>query len=87
MPFQPEKVAIQKYPITEYQPVYFVAESFKAAQQKVREFSHGLERPFAVRYNPFTQTIETLDSKEKIISYTESLKSEMSNLIEALRHL
>ena len=35
-PFDPDKTSLQKYPITEYQPVYFVAESFEDAKEKVR---------------------------------------------------
>jgi len=35
-PFNPAKTAEQKYPITEYQPVYYVADSFEAAKEKVR---------------------------------------------------
>lgn len=34
-PFDPPKTAVQKYPITEYQPVYFVAESFEDAKEKM----------------------------------------------------
>ncbi|KAI1882114.1 hypothetical protein AGOR_G00247350 [Albula goreensis] len=36
MPFDPEKTSVTKYPITEFQPIYFVAESFEDAKQKVR---------------------------------------------------
>lgn len=36
LPFDPEKTSLQKYPITEYQPIYFVAESFEDAKEKVR---------------------------------------------------
>lgn len=32
-PFEPVKTAEQKYPITEYQPVYYVAESFEASKE------------------------------------------------------
>ncbi|KAJ2768658.1 hypothetical protein IWQ56_002854, partial [Coemansia nantahalensis] len=35
-PFDPSKTALQKYPITEYQPTYFVAESFRDATVKLR---------------------------------------------------
>jgi phenylalanine-4-hydroxylase len=35
-PFEPALTAEQDYPITEYQPVYFVSESFEDAKQKVR---------------------------------------------------
>jgi hypothetical protein len=43
--------------------VYFVAESFKDAQEKVRAFANQMERPFTVKYDPYTQSIEVLDSK------------------------
>jgi phenylalanine-4-hydroxylase len=35
LPFEPEVTGGTKYPITEYQPVYFVTESFESAQQKL----------------------------------------------------
>lgn len=34
-PFEPSKTALQKYPITEYQPIYYVAESFEDAKEKM----------------------------------------------------
>lgn len=34
-PFEPAKTALQKYPITEYQPIYYVAESFEDAKEKM----------------------------------------------------
>lgn len=34
--FDPYVTGLQKYPITEYQPLYFVTESFESAQQKMR---------------------------------------------------
>lgn len=62
-PFEPSKTAVQPYPITEFQPVYFVADSFKDAQEKVRDFASTMNRPFSVRYNALTQSVEVLDSK------------------------
>ncbi|RKP24770.1 putative phenylalanine hydroxylase [Syncephalis pseudoplumigaleata] len=86
-PFEPSKVALQKYPITEYQPVYFVADSFKDAKDKVRAFAASLKRPFSVRYNPYTESIEVLDSKEKVHHYAQTIRAEMSNLCDALERL
>ncbi|KAF9994119.1 hypothetical protein BGZ79_001151 [Entomortierella chlamydospora] len=86
-PFEPAKVAQQKYPITEYQPVYFVAESFKDAQMRVREFANSLNRPFSVRYNAYTESIEILDSKEKVIRYAQNIKTDMLTLVDALEKL
>ncbi|KAG0000214.1 hypothetical protein BGZ79_006201 [Entomortierella chlamydospora] len=71
-PFEPAKVAQQKFPFSEYQPVYFVTESFKDAKMRVREFTKSLSRPFSVRYNANTESIEILDSKEKIIRCAQS---------------
>lgn len=34
--FEPSVTGVTKYPITEYQPVYYVAESFASAKAKVR---------------------------------------------------
>lgn len=33
--FDPASTAVQKYPITEYQPIYFVAEDFEDAKEKM----------------------------------------------------
>ncbi|ORY07623.1 tyrosine 3-monooxygenase [Basidiobolus meristosporus CBS 931.73] len=84
VPFDPSKAAVQKYPITEYQPVYFVAESFKDAKDKVREFARSLNRPFDVRYNPYTETVEVLDTREKVVRYAHNIKSDLQNLVNAL---
>jgi phenylalanine-4-hydroxylase len=86
-PFDPAKTCLAKYPITEYQPLYFVAESFKDAQERVREFSAGLKRPFSVRYNPFTQRIEMLDTKEKLERFTSLIKNDIQNLMDAIHRL
>ncbi|KAF9583829.1 hypothetical protein BGW38_008385 [Lunasporangiospora selenospora] len=86
-PFEPAKVAQQKYPITEYQPVYFVADSFKDAQMKVREFANTCSRPFTVRYNAYTESIEILDSKEKVLRYAQNIKQDMLTLVDALEKL
>ena len=35
-PFDPVKTAEQKYPISTYQPIYYISESFEDAKEKVR---------------------------------------------------
>ncbi|KAI8582296.1 hypothetical protein K450DRAFT_228287 [Umbelopsis ramanniana AG] len=86
-PFDPQVTAVQKYPITQYQPVYFVAESFKDAQEKIRAFANQMERPFTVKYDPYTQSIEVLDSKEKVVKYAQNIRDDMRNLTMALEKL
>ncbi|SAL95995.1 hypothetical protein [Absidia glauca] len=87
-PFDPAKTAVQKYPITEFQPVYFVADSFKDAQEKVRDFAaNSMNRPFSVRYNALTQTIEVLDNKEKVLRFAKSIRDDMKTLTTVLETL
>lgn len=85
--FCPEKTGVQKYPITEYQPVYYVAESFEDAQRKIREFALSIPRPFTVHYNPYTQSVEILDAKPQVEELVRDLHSEMELLMDALRKI
>lgn len=52
-----------------------------------REFASQLKRPFSVRYNPYTETIEVLDTKEKLVRYASNIRGDMQNLVDALTKL
>ena len=56
--FDPFDAAEREYPITEYQPVYYEADSFDDAQRRMREYSESFGRLFHVRYNPYSQSLE-----------------------------
>jgi len=81
--FDPVKTGVQKYPITEHQPIYFVTESFESAKQKMIDFAATIPRPFGVRYDPYTQTIQLLDSKRQIQKLITNINSEIRTLIDA----
>ena len=85
--FEPFKTAEQKYPITQFQPVYFIAESFEDAKQKMAEYSLSIPRGFSVRYNPYTQSIEVLDNAYQIMTFASDIKSDMATLEDALKKL
>jgi len=53
----PAQAAVTDFPITEYQPVYFVAASLQDAKAQMYDFCRGLKRPFYARYVPATQRI------------------------------
>jgi phenylalanine-4-hydroxylase len=86
-PFDPAVTGQQKYPITEFQPIYFVAESFEDAQQKMREYALTIPRPFTVRYNPYTQGVEIMDSKVQMEALTRDIQSELQLLTDAIRKM
>ena len=79
--------AQQEYPITKYQPKYFVAESFESAKLKLREYASTLDRPFDIAYNPFTQRVEVLDSISKVQTVMKHLHSQMGVLTRAMTKL
>ena len=55
--WDPGAASRQAYPVTEYQPIYFVAESLPDAKTRMRAFCETLPRPFYARYNPATDSI------------------------------
>lgn len=46
-----------------------------------------MNRPFSVRYNALTQTIEVLDNKEKVVRFAKSIRDDMKTLATVLETL
>ena len=55
--WDPAVAALRAYPVTEYQPVYFVAESLQDAKIRMRGFCEALPRPFYARFHPATDSV------------------------------
>ncbi|KAL0280082.1 UNVERIFIED_CONTAM: hypothetical protein PYX00_001477 [Menopon gallinae] len=85
--FDPVVTAEQLYPITEYQPIYFVAESFEDAKEKMIKYAQTIPRPFGVRYNPYTQSVDILDSKPQIQELIHNINLEMQILTDAFKKI
>ncbi|XP_039287595.1 protein henna-like isoform X1 [Nilaparvata lugens] len=86
-PFDPPKTALQKYPITEYQPVYYVAESFEDAKEKIVKFAQTIPREFTATYNAYTQSIELIDSKPQVKNLINGISGQLQVLKDALNKL
>lgn len=56
-PWEPAVAAVTDFPITEYQPAYFVASSLQDAKERMGVFCRNLSRPFYARYSPTTERI------------------------------
>eukprot|EP00064_Thunnus_orientalis_P003963 superscaffoldBa00000346_g3974 len=82
--FEPEAAAVQPYQDQTYQPVYFVSESFSDAKEKFRTYVGGIKRPFSVRFDPYTSSVEVLDNPLKIQGGLEGVKDELKVLADAL---
>lgn len=82
--FDPAVTAVTKYPITEYQPKYFLADSFESAKNKLKSWAATIPRPFHVRYNPYTQRVETLDKVAGLQKLASDIRTDMMTLQDAL---
>ena len=71
----------------DYQPIYYVANSFDDAKEKFRRWVAGMSRPFEVRFNPHTQTVEVLDSVERLEGAMTQLNIELTHLTNAVNKL
>ncbi|XP_072529879.1 tryptophan 5-hydroxylase 1a [Salminus brasiliensis] len=87
MPFDPKVTCKQECIITTFQDVYFVSDSFEEAKVKMREFAKTIKRPFTVRYNPYTQSVDVLKDTTSINSVVEELRHELDIVGDALNRL
>ncbi|VDP87903.1 unnamed protein product [Echinostoma caproni] len=85
--FDPVRTSAQSYPITQYQPIYFVADSFSDAKKKLKQFTDRMTRPFTVRYDPYTESIEAFDSLSGVKKLVSNMTYDLSLVQEALDKL
>uniref|UniRef100_T1GSC8 Biopterin-dependent aromatic amino acid hydroxylase family profile domain-containing protein n=1 Tax=Megaselia scalaris TaxID=36166 RepID=T1GSC8_MEGSC len=85
--FEPASTAVQPYQDQNYQPIYYVAESFEDAKEKFRRWVSTMSRPFEVRFNPHTERVEVLDSVDKLESVITQLNTEILHLNNAVQKL
>ena len=52
-----------------------------------RKYASTIPRRFGVRYNPYTQSIELLDSKPQIEGLVENISQEIQILLDSLRKM
>lgn len=65
----------------------FLAESFADARVKLYDYALQIPRPAVYRYNPYTQSVETLSSKKQVASLTKEIKSDLALVIDGLRKI
>ncbi|XP_028436945.1 tryptophan 5-hydroxylase 1 [Perca flavescens] len=87
LPFDPVVTCNQECKITTFQDVYFVSESFEEAKNKMREFAKTIWRPFTVRYDPYTQSVDVLKDTNSINDMVKDIRHELDIVEDALNRL
>ncbi|CAJ0957725.1 unnamed protein product, partial [Mesorhabditis belari] len=84
--FDPDRVVQQECLITTFQTAYFYTRNFEEAQQKLRMFTNNMKRPFVVRYNAYTESVEVLNNQRSLMLAVNSLRSDINLLASALHY-
>ncbi|KAK6170757.1 hypothetical protein SNE40_019070 [Patella caerulea] len=82
--FDPVKTSLQEYTDQDLQPIFYVVESFEDMMDKMRNYAANIRRPYEVRYDPYTQTVQTLNNKDMLHSVTRDLRGELEYLERAI---
>lgn len=85
--FDPDRVVQQECLISTFQSAYFFTNDFEEAQQKLRTFTSNMNRPFVVRYNPYTESVEVLNNKRSLMLAVNSLRSDINLLAASLHNI
>jgi len=88
LPYDPSACAVQPYQDQDYQDTYFVAESLEDSLEKFRSWvAANIKRPFEVYYDPFTQSIEVVDSVTSLAYVTRQIQTDLTHVCNALQKL
>ncbi|XP_006019611.1 tyrosine 3-monooxygenase-like [Alligator sinensis] len=86
-PFDPEVTAVHPYQDQTFQPVYFIAENFEDAKAKLQSYALKIQKPFTLHYDPFTCSIEVLNTPQKVKTTLKQMKEDLKNLCFALENI
>lgn len=99
----PEETVKQECIITAYQDGYWYTDSLEEAKEKMRlvrlkirkkhwtfyfrTFAEQIQRPFGLRYNPYTQSVEVLSNEQKITAVVSELRGDLCIVNSALKKI
>ncbi|XP_013179016.1 PREDICTED: tryptophan 5-hydroxylase 1 [Papilio xuthus] len=85
--FDPDVTVTEDCIITSYQNAYYYTDSFEEAKEKMRAFAESIQRPFGVRYNPYTQSVEVLSNAQKITALVRELRGDICIVSSAIKKI
>ncbi|CAK5053655.1 unnamed protein product [Meloidogyne enterolobii] len=75
------------YVDSDYQPVYFVADSIKKALEDVRSFAYSICPKYSNIYYPLTRTVKQFNNKEMVKNRVTTLKKECEEMQRELEKI
>ena len=71
--------------VTTYQKQYFYTQTIEHALDFVRDIANNVQRPFGVRYNPYTHSVDVLNNQDKILDVAKELRGDLCIVATALK--
>lgn len=82
--FEPFSTSLQEYQDEDYQPLYFIAKSFDDVKHKVKQFSKSIKRPYKLRYDPYTQSLQVIDRTNIITEIKKEINDGFDEILDTL---
>lgn len=82
--FEPQTASVQEYQDEDYQSLYFIAQSFETVKQQIKLFSKTIKRPYKLKYDPFTQSLQIVDNMQIIQEIKKEVNADLDELLETL---
>ena len=73
--------------VTSYQKRYFYTETIEEAKEELRNLAASIKKPFELRYNPYTQSVQALSSSGKILDIAKELKGDVFLIANAIKKI
>lgn len=89
-PFDPDVACETPYPITTFQPLYWITESFENMKDQMRNFANRMDRPFTVRYNPYTESVHVINNRRELVQMARTIRNSanlLQHALEKIEHL
>ncbi|KAH7714127.1 Protein CAT-2 [Aphelenchoides avenae] len=86
-PFVPEITAVRQYEDSDYQPVYFVAESIRDAMDRLRAYARSLKRSAVCIYDPLRRAVEPVPKDELVRRKVHDLEQSVATVKELMEDL
>ncbi|KAK2147875.1 hypothetical protein LSH36_533g01049 [Paralvinella palmiformis] len=83
--FDPATTCDAECRITTFQDAYYYTETFEEAKEQLREYAHSIKRPFELHYDPYTQTVEILDTAKRISKALDDVTQQLATVNNAVR--
>merc|ERR1712020_827506 len=73
--------------VTSFQKRYFYTNTIEDAKVELRRLASSIKKPFELRYNPYTGSVDALTTSGQIMDLAKELRGDMFLISNAMRKI